>query len=184
MSSGRSVQPVPLLIALGSNQGDRQRILDEAVTRLQKSPETFDWEISPWFETPPSGYLDQPDFLNGAAFARTLLDPNGLLQILQETETLFGKSTPFRNGPRTLDLDLLWFGTERIQTPTLILPHPRWSERSFVVRPLLALSETLAENENFPSAWHQSIRAAATTLSQADPDWSKVIPYPSANPQP
>lgn len=131
------------VIGLGANLGDARGTLRNAVQQLQSHAGTSDWQISPWYRTAPIGSDQaQPDYINGVAAFRTNLLPDALMHWLLETERQFGrdrKHDVVRNSPRTLDLDLLLYEQIEMDTPLLILPHPRLQERAFVLRPLLDL---------------------------------------------
>jgi 2-amino-4-hydroxy-6-hydroxymethyldihydropteridine diphosphokinase len=132
-------------IALGSNLGDRGATIRAAVAELSATEGVELVAVSSLEETEPVGYLDQPRFLNGAAELRTELPPRKLLELLLSVEARFGRdrSAGPPQGPRTLDLDLLLYGSERLQEPGLELPHPRLHERIFVLRPLAELDPAL-----------------------------------------
>lgn len=131
-------------IGLGGNLGDRKANLDRAIAILAESPGIEVIAVSPFYETPPWGFLDQPAFLNAVArlaIAEESLGPLGLLTILKRAESLVGREKTFRWGPRVVDLDILiWYGTDgseyRLNRRGLILPHPRMAERAFVLVPL------------------------------------------------
>ncbi|MGB3462108.1 MAG: 2-amino-4-hydroxy-6-hydroxymethyldihydropteridine diphosphokinase [Rhodanobacter lindaniclasticus] len=123
-------------VALGSNLGEpRQQVLD-AFTALAGLPGTCVLQRSPLYRTPPWGLLDQPSFINAVAELETALSPDELLRHLLALEQHAGRVRAERNGPRTLDLDLLHVEGVRRDDPTLTLPHPRLSERAFVLLPL------------------------------------------------
>ena len=132
-------------IALGSNLGDRAATIRAAVTELAAADGVEVVAVSSLEETDPVGYVDQPRFLNGAAELRTELGPRKLLALLLAVEARFGRerSAGPPQGPRTLDLDLLLYGSERLAEPGLELPHPRLHERLFVLRPLAELDPSL-----------------------------------------
>lgn len=167
----------PVLIALGANLGDRAENLNRAVHELTACGALTDLRASRWWETQPVGYTEQPAFLNGVLFGRTTLSAPTLLAVLQKVEKALGKATPFRNGPRQLDLDIIFFGSTEIREGDLQLPHPRWAERGFVVRPALSLLESTPPPENFPTEWATAIRRAAKILQTTDPDWSIMHPH-------
>jgi len=126
-------------IAVGSNVGDRRAHLDFAMARLAGFLD--DLRISTYLETAPvevSG--EQPDFLNAAATGTTALPPGELLAALLAVEGERGRDRPFRHAPRTLDLDLVLFGDRIIDEPGLIVPHPRFRERVFVLQPLAEIA--------------------------------------------
>jgi 2-amino-4-hydroxy-6-hydroxymethyldihydropteridine diphosphokinase len=136
---------VRAFIALGSNLGDREATIRSALAELGATEGVEVVAVSSLEETEPVGYLDQPRFLNGAAELRTELSPQELLERLLAVEARFGRdrSAGPPQGPRTLDLDLLLYGAERLEEPGLELPHPRLHERLFVLRPLSELDPAL-----------------------------------------
>lgn len=127
------------ILAFGSNLGNRRATLASGLAALDATPDVNIIAISPLWETDPVDYLDQPRFLNGACAIRTGLDPQHLLQRLLEIEASHGRLRTLRNGPRTLDLDLILAEDIAIDTPELTLPHPRWLQRPFVIEPVRAL---------------------------------------------
>jgi 2-amino-4-hydroxy-6-hydroxymethyldihydropteridine diphosphokinase len=121
-------------VGLGSNLGDREGTIRRAAELIGAV------RLSPIIETEPWGYADQPPFLNAAAELETALDPRQLLVHLLDVERRLGRERVGpRWGPRTIDLDLLLYGGERISEPGLEVPHPRLNERAFVLEPLAAL---------------------------------------------
>jgi len=132
-------------VGLGSNLGDREGTLRAAVGRLRGFPETTVVRVSTLRRTEPVGYVDQPRFLNGAVELETGLSPHALLAALLELERAFGRNRGAvpAQGPRTLDLDLLLYGQQQIDEPSLQVPHPRLHERRFVLEPLAELDPTL-----------------------------------------
>jgi 2-amino-4-hydroxy-6-hydroxymethyldihydropteridine diphosphokinase len=124
------------LIGLGSNLGDRGRMLDEAAERLARHPAVRVSGRSPWRETPPvGGPAGQSPYLNGAVTLETTLEPEALLRLLHEIEAALGRRRQERWGPRLIDLDLLLYDQVVQQGPTLVLPHPRMTWRRFVLEP-------------------------------------------------
>lgn len=132
-------------VGLGSNLGDREGTLRAAVGRLRGLPETDVVRVSTLRDTEPVGYREQPRFLNGVVELETTLSPRALLVALLELEEAFGRDrgTVPPQGPRTLDLDLLLYGQDRIDEPGLQVPHPRLHERRFVLVPLAELDPAL-----------------------------------------
>jgi 2-amino-4-hydroxy-6-hydroxymethyldihydropteridine diphosphokinase len=121
-------------VGLGANLGDREATIRRAADLIGAA------RLSPIIETEPWGYADQPRFLNAVAELETELPPRALLARLLEVERSLGRvRTGPRYGPRTIDLDLLLYGEERIDEPDLRVPHPRLHERRFVLEPLAAL---------------------------------------------
>jgi 2-amino-4-hydroxy-6-hydroxymethyldihydropteridine diphosphokinase len=126
-------------VGLGANLGDARAVLADAYAELQRLPETRGHRCSPWFRTAP---IDSsgPDYLNSVACFDTTLSPQALLEALQRIEQAHGRERPYRNAPRTLDLDVLLYGQQSIATPSLTIPHPRMHHRAFVLQPLAALA--------------------------------------------
>jgi 2-amino-4-hydroxy-6-hydroxymethyldihydropteridine diphosphokinase len=122
------------VIGLGSNLGDRATTLDSALTALEALGSVR--AVSGLYEFPPVGGPEQGDFLNAAALIETELQPLELLRALQDIERRFGRERRTRWGPRTLDLDVLWFETA-YSDEALTVPHPRLAERAFALVPLL-----------------------------------------------
>lgn len=130
---------MPLVfIALGSNIGDRAQNLSDACLRLETGIRIE--KQSNVRETRPWGYLEQPNFLNQVVQGRTVLSPKQLLYHLKEIESVMGRRPIFRYGPRRIDLDILYFDRLVLESPRLILPHPRLQERVFVLDPLAELA--------------------------------------------
>ena len=123
-----------VFIALGSNLGDRAAHLQAARNALRQA--VWLTGVSPIYETAPWGYTAQPPFLNQVVMGLTHYAPHALLTWLKEAERRLGRRPTFRYGPRVVDLDLLFYDQLTLQTPDLILPHPRLHERAFVLVPL------------------------------------------------
>ena len=140
------MKPVFAWVALGSNLGDRRANLEGAVEALRNADEVEILRVSPWFETrAEGGPSGQPDYLNGCLEASTTLAPHTFLWLLQRLESQFGRDRgrEVRNGPRPLDLDLLFYDELELAGPELVLPHPRLEERLFVLEPLCTLAPEL-----------------------------------------
>jgi 2-amino-4-hydroxy-6-hydroxymethyldihydropteridine diphosphokinase len=129
-------------IGLGANLGDARATLRAAVAALATLPGTTLLQVSHLYRSAPVD-AQGPDYLNAVAAVETTLTPGVLLQALQAIERAHGRERPFRNAPRTLDLDLLLHGDAVLSTPELTLPHPRLHERRFVLAPLLELAPDL-----------------------------------------
>ena len=121
-------------LALGTNLGNRLDNLRAAFGALP--PEVSVLAESHVYETPPWGYEDQPAFLNMVVKAETSLKPGALLKYLKQLEVQLGREGNFRWGPRLIDLDILFYDDLIIDTPPLVIPHPRLHERAFVLVPL------------------------------------------------
>lgn len=126
-------------VGLGANLGEPRRQLLAALEDLGRIPGTRVAARSSLYRSAPIGYADQPDFVNAVAMLDTELRPAELFAALQQIERRYGRERSFPNAPRTLDLDLLLYGGEQIDTPALSVPHPRMHERAFVLAPLLEL---------------------------------------------
>jgi 2-amino-4-hydroxy-6-hydroxymethyldihydropteridine diphosphokinase len=136
---------MPLVfVGLGANLGDREATIGRAVELLGRTPGVEVVAVSTLRETEPVDYLDQPRFLNGAVALETSLTARELLDRLLAVERALGRErTGPRFGPRTIDLDLLLYGDERIDEPGLRVPHPRLHERAFALEPLAELDPAL-----------------------------------------
>jgi 2-amino-4-hydroxy-6-hydroxymethyldihydropteridine diphosphokinase len=128
-------------IALGTNMGDRQANLEEAIVRMQPAVKVL--ACSPVYETPPWGYAEQPDFLNQVIRGETSLQPMDLLDLLKRIEVEMGRVKIIHNGPRLIDLDLLFYGDVILESERLTIPHPRMLGRGFVLLPLADLAPDL-----------------------------------------
>lgn len=137
-------RPVVVAIALGSNLGDRDAHLDAAIARLRTL--LSDLQVSSRHDTAPVDVAGhQPRYLNAAAVGLTTLGPHGLLLQLQAIEAAAERTRPYRNAPRTLDLDLVLYGTQVIADDELTVPHPRFRERRFVLEPLNEIAPDLVD---------------------------------------
>jgi 2-amino-4-hydroxy-6-hydroxymethyldihydropteridine diphosphokinase len=132
-------------IGLGSNQGDQQGNLRRAVEAVARLPDTRVVEVSSIYKTEPVGKTGQPEFLNLAAELETGLEPGRLLESLLKIEETLGRRRGERWGPRTIDLDILYFGQRIVGQPDLIIPHPRAHQRAFVLEPLAELAPELVD---------------------------------------
>ncbi|CAG0948952.1 2-amino-4-hydroxy-6-hydroxymethyldihydropteridinediphosphokinase [Myxococcaceae bacterium] len=132
---------VDAFVSLGSNLGDREATLRMALSALAATPETSLVAVSSWYETDPVGPAPQGPYLNAAARLRTTLSARDLLDRLLAIERKAGRvRSAERNAARTLDLDLLLYGVQRIDEPGLLVPHPRLHERGFVLEPLAEIA--------------------------------------------
>ena len=126
------------LIGIGANLGDAQQTLLDALAELKSNPGVLSVQSSRFYASDPVD-AQGPVFVNAVASIETTLAPICLLDVLQTIEHEHGRVRPYRNAPRTLDLDLLWYDGIEITTPRLILPHPRMHQRAFVLKPLKEL---------------------------------------------
>ena len=134
---------IPAYVAFGANLGEPVETLRAAAVALARRPGVELVAGSPVYRTRPIGPPGQPDYANAVARADTTLAAEALLDVLLAIEAEFGRVRDVRWGPRTLDLDLIWYGGEERADERLTLPHPRAHEREFVLRPLADLDPDL-----------------------------------------
>jgi 2-amino-4-hydroxy-6-hydroxymethyldihydropteridine diphosphokinase len=130
---------VRAFIGLGANAGDPLAQIDQAFDALLKLPATVGLQRSRLYRTAP-WQAQGPDFINAMAQVDTQLSAPELLAQMQRIEQAAGRLRPYHHAPRTLDLDLIFYGQAVIHSPALVLPHPRWRERAFVLWPLADLA--------------------------------------------
>ncbi len=152
--------PVTAFIGLGANLGDARAAVQQALIALAGLPHSELLAASRLYGSAPVDAAG-PDFINAVAALRTTLTAPALLAALQALEQAAGRRRPYRNAPRTLDLDLLLYGEGRIDSPGLLVPHPRMAARAFVLRPLAELAP-----ERVPAA---ALRAVAAQACQPLP---------------
>ncbi|WP_310565227.1 2-amino-4-hydroxy-6-hydroxymethyldihydropteridine diphosphokinase [Hydrogenophaga sp.] len=147
---------VTAYVALGANLGDAAQTLRDALHRLDHTPGLRLIHASSLYRTAP---IDSsgPDYLNAVAEVSTTLTAPALLAALQAIELAHGRERPYRNAPRTLDLDLLLYGDARIESPALTVPHPRMGERAFVLVPLAEIAPNTVSPDALLSVQGQSI---------------------------
>lgn len=133
--------PCCAYLALGSNMGDRERYLQDAIQCLDNHEHIYVSGRSRIYETEPVGYVDQDAFLNMVIEVETRLSAQELFAVMLSIENKLGRIREIRFGPRTIDLDLLLYDDLRQEDPQLILPHPRMTERAFVLVPLVEVMQ-------------------------------------------
>ena len=151
-------------LSAGSNLGDRKLNLERALQSLAAGG-AQPMRISAYFETEPVGFQDQPWFLNIALEVDTCLSPNALLECCHGIERSMGRVRTFRDAPRTLDLDILLYEDRTINEPRLTVPHPRMTERKFVLKPLAQIA---------PELVHPVLKKTILSLLESCPDPSTV----------
>ncbi len=157
-----SVTPVMACVALGANLGDAVATVQQALRDVVGLPETQLVKASSLYRSAP--YEAQgPDFINAVALLLTQLSPLVLLHALQALELRSGRERPYKNAPRTLDLDLIFYGDVALSTPELTLPHPRWHERAFVLQPLAEVWPERVSTELLDAVQDQAIHRMAST---------------------
>jgi 2-amino-4-hydroxy-6-hydroxymethyldihydropteridine diphosphokinase len=129
-------------IGIGANLGDARANVLDAVARLHRLPGTTVTAVSSLYRTAPIDSSGD-DYINAVAHIETTLDAEALLRALHDIEQQHGRERPYRNAPRTLDLDVLLYGDEQIASATLTVPHPRLTQRAFVLVPLLELAPSI-----------------------------------------
>jgi len=130
---------VTCYIGIGSNLGDRRRNIEKAIEELDNSRDIEIDRVSSIYETDPVSEIPQGRFLNGVLKIKTGLEPELLLKELSRVEGMLGRERSAKNGPRTIDLDILYYGDRIIKEENLVVPHPRINEREFVLRGLREL---------------------------------------------
>ncbi|HZS75452.1 MAG TPA: GTP cyclohydrolase MptA [Ktedonobacteraceae bacterium] len=130
-------------LALGSNIGDRRANLAAALQRLRDVIDIT--SISSLYETEPVGYLEQPRFFNMVIQGQTALSPEELLKYAKDVEIALGRQPTFRNGPRPIDIDILFYNHTQLTKDNLVIPHPRMAERAFVLVPLAEIAPELVD---------------------------------------
>lgn len=130
-------------LALGSNVGDSRDNIAQAIQLLGSSVKQI--KQAPLYTSKAVGYTDQPDFLNTALSGQTDLSPAALLKFTNEVERQVGRTASFHWGPREIDIDIVFYGDQVLQTDKLSLPHPNFSQRDFVLRPLKDLNPQITD---------------------------------------
>ena len=130
-------------IGIGSNLGDRRAYCEDSVRQIGQFNATSLIAVSSLYETAPMEQTDQRWFFNCVAAVRTELSPMDLLRACQQTEQALGRTRTVRYGPRTIDLDILFYGNRSYQESALVIPHPRAHERRFVLEPLTEIAPDL-----------------------------------------
>ncbi|NWG14550.1 MAG: 2-amino-4-hydroxy-6-hydroxymethyldihydropteridine diphosphokinase [Acidobacteria bacterium] len=156
-----------VFISAGSNLGDRQANLERALVTLDMKGVLLK-KRSSLFETEPVGFRDQPWFLNMAVEVETYMPALDLLKVCHEIENAHGRVRTFRGAPRSLDLDILFYGDRVIHTDGLRIPHPRLTERRFVLEPLAEIA---------PEFVHPLLGESVRRLLEVCPDIAVVRPF-------
>lgn len=142
-------------LSIGSNLGDRDAFLNMAVDTLENDESCYVSKVADYIETKPYGNVSQPDFLNGCIELKTLYTPMELLKVCQSIENAAGRTRTIKWGPRTLDIDILFYDNEIIYTKELMIPHPQIPLREFVLKPLVQIA---------PYIMHPILHKSATQL--------------------
>lgn len=134
---------VIVYLALGSNVGDSDAHIDNAIRQLRQK--IIDIKVATRYHSKAVGYTDQPDFVNTALTGKTDLSPQALLQFVKAVELEVGRVKRFRWGPREIDIDIIFYGDRVVDEPTLHIPHARFAGRDFVLRPICDLQPDLVD---------------------------------------
>lgn len=159
-------------VAIGANLGNREATFAAAIRSIEAEPDLLLLAASPVFEAEPVGPGPQGSYLNAVLRLRAWLSPIELLMRLQRIESALGRdrsASVERWGPRTIDLDILFFGERCIELPDLVVPHPRAHERAFVMMPMAELDPGLA---------HPILGETMWTIARSRSDWHTVRPWP------
>ena len=147
---------VNVYAGLGANLGHARQSIDSAILALGKLPKTLLVGRSSFYQSAPF-QADGPDYTNAVVHLRTRLNAIDLLRAFQSVENLAGRERPYRNAPRTLDIDLLLYGDGNIQSPELQVPHPRMHERAFVLLPLSELAPDVVTQDELRNVQAQVV---------------------------
>jgi 2-amino-4-hydroxy-6-hydroxymethyldihydropteridine diphosphokinase len=147
---------VNVYAGLGANLGHARQSIDSAILALGKLPETLLVGRSSFYQSAPFQAVG-PDYTNAVVHLQTRLNAIDLLRAFQSVENLAGRERPYRNAPRTLDIDLLLYGDGNIQSPELQVPHPRMHERAFVLLPLSELAPELVTTDELRGVQDQVV---------------------------
>lgn len=137
LSKKKSLKAYRALLGIGGNIGDVRRRFNHLFVVLNRSPYVDVIETSPILKNPPFGYLEQDYFYNALIIVKTCLHPKALLRYILRIEKKFGRKRSFPDAPRTLDIDMIFYEQESIQSKELTVPHPHWHERTSVIIPLV-----------------------------------------------
>jgi len=130
-----------VLLSIGGNIGNTERRFKKLFNYLEQDRRFFIIKTAPILKNPPFGFTDQDDFYNSLIVVETDLYPQKLLKTVLAIEKIFGRKRSFKNAPRTLDIDIIFFGTTKLKSKHLVLPHNKWIERDSILIPLSYLGK-------------------------------------------
>lgn len=154
---------VTVYLALGSNIGDSVLHISNAIDLLREALQ--DIKQAPLYVSKAVGYTSQPDFINTAISGQTELSPQKLLTFIHEVEQQIGRVKRFRWGPREIDIDIVFYGEQVLKTTSLVIPHPRFSERDFVLQPIVDLDSQLIDPLSHQTVSHLLNQLDSSSLS-------------------
>jgi len=137
LSKTKSTKPYQSTLGIGGNIGDVRRRFNHLFFLLKRSPFVEIVETSPILRNPPFGYFEQDNFYNALIIVNTCLRPKALLRYILRIEKRFGRKRSFPNAPRTLDIDMIFYEQERMESKVLTIPHHGWRKRASVIIPLI-----------------------------------------------
>ncbi len=163
-----AIEAITIYLSLGSNMGDRQKNLEWALSLLSQRVRMS--AVSSIYETEPMDNTEQPRFLNMACQAATMLAPTALLLLAKGIENKMGRTPGKPNSPRPIDIDILLYGEQTIETPELVIPHPRMAKRAFVLVPLAEIAPTLVHPTSGKKIKELLKGVAGQEVSKWEPD--------------
>ncbi|MGR6430556.1 2-amino-4-hydroxy-6-hydroxymethyldihydropteridine diphosphokinase [Rhizobium sp. PAMB 3174] len=158
-------------LGLGGNVGDPPHAMGEALRMIDGRGDTSVVAVSKLYRTPPWGKTDQPDFFNACALIETSLEADKLLEFCLSTELDMKRVRVERWGPRTIDIDILTYGDLEISSKPLEIPHPRMTERGFVLLPLADIAAELTVAGKSVADWLAGVDRTGIAVADADSDW-------------
>lgn len=158
-------------IGLGGNLGDPQSQMQNALALLSSHENIQIESVSHLYKTAPWGNIDQPSFLNACALIKTDICARQLLKLCLDIEKDLGRVRLERWGPRVLDLDVLFYGDEQIDEPGLQIPHPRMTQRAFVMVPLSDVAPEKSIDDYLVRHWAEKLRSDGIEILDDGPDW-------------
>ncbi len=171
MNTARKSFPSIATLGLGGNIGDPPSAMAYALTHIDRHLDCAIVSVSRLYQTPPWGKTDQPDFFNCCAVIRTRLEPHALLDVCLAIERDMKRERIERWGPRAIDIDILTFDDRRSNDPQLVLPHPRMTERAFVLVPLADIAPHLEVDGLTICDWLDQTDTGGITPASEDDTW-------------